>query len=396
MKRTKLHIAFIELSGHREVLFNLLTLLEGEAIEISIFTEVEIWKDARTLQIGEKHKWITRPEKTSQSTFLHHQLPLISEHELVFLLTVNKDWSSYIKISQACPSVLLIHNVHYFLAPTQFFSGKPLLLFQQWIKKTVWWFRYISGAHKKIKKLIALQQNLLFLSEDILEYAQKNNLIPSGLAGDVLPYSFYEEGEPRAQNDALNVLIPGGIYPEMKNYKPFHQLLKTLKEEHLEKAYNFIFLGKIDSPDGRSFINSIQQYNRKGLTIRFFTEFIAQKEYINWLKKADLLIIPPKEWVHYGLFLERYGYSKFCGGINDMIRIGKPALLPEYYPLGKHWKDLVWTYSAENFVERFLEITNKETLVGKTKKGRGGLSFYNRNRQKEKLLSLIQDCADCR
>ena len=64
-----------------------------------------------------------------------------------------------------------------------------------------------------------------------------------------------------------------------------------------------------------------------------YEAFVPQIEFERVLHETDFLLIPALEKTRYTLYTESYGRTKISGNVYDMIRYGKPAILPAHYAL---------------------------------------------------------------
>ena len=82
---------------------------------------------------------------------------------------------------------------------------------------------------------------------------------------------------------------------------------------------------------------------------------------------SDFLILPLKPESKNHIYKERLGFSKISGGINDMIRHGTPALIPDYYPIDLNLEKMILRFSGDQLSEILLHwINQKQHLIFKT------------------------------
>ena len=99
-----------------------------------------------------------------------------------------------------------------------------------------------------------------------------------------------------------------------------------------------IVLGRPIKKYGKRIIDRLKQLNSSGLETEFFTDFISHHIFSSTLSSADFIIAPIRLNYYSGVIKEKFTYTKGTGTFPDMIRYGKPTIVPENYNVSKKFE----------------------------------------------------------
>ena len=120
------------------------------------------------------------------------------------------------------------------------------------------------------------------------------------------------------------------------------------------------FLGFV-SEDSLSLIPHFEKISRAGVKILYYTHFISGPAFDILLSKADILLGN----VHLQLNpTQRYGQTKESGVIFNMIKSGKPCLLPKGYDVDEDLKSACLSYEDYSQLSEYITefIVNSQKL----------------------------------
>jgi len=108
------------------------------------------------------------------------------------------------------------------------------------------------------------------------------------------------------------------------------------------------FLGLLRNKETQRDIRKFESELNSHTKIELFPTFVPQRNFDKILNKAHFLILPISEKKTAGSIHELYGHSTISGCIADMVKFGKPALIPAFYPLPDSLEEVVTRYHDKN------------------------------------------------
>jgi len=88
--------------------------------------------------------------------------------------------------------------------------------------------------------------------------------------------------------------------------------------------------------------------------LKYYQSFIHQKEFDEQIIRSHFLLLPISKVMRYRHFKEMNGYTCVSGNINDMLYFGKPAVLPQFYPLEVTYESIVERYRDDDHLSTIL------------------------------------------
>lgn len=353
-------IALIELYDHSEVLRTCCEYWEDVDIKLLIITRPLIKDDLEKAGLNSKRvEWLLLGEGISIRGLLEKHESRLSRCEYIFLLTANRPFSQFTKLSFLPKTILLVHNVHAFLTPSKHLYWK----WPNWTNILLRHLRFLlSGDRWHLSMLLKAVHSWAFPTNFIRQNAWNNGWVPSGQSSMVLPLDYYKPIPKLREKDSIHICIPGTIKSNGRNYnmviRAFEQFLAHSKQE-----IHLVLLGRPKGSYGivtqEAFKHLSERYHH--FTLQCYDDQIPQDIYDAQLSKADFLILPLAKYARYNAYCERIGYSTISGGINDMIRFGLPALLYYTYPIEEKERTLVEYYTDVSSLSSRLEnwVKNK-------------------------------------
>jgi len=303
-------IAIIELYQHHEVLRHYCDLLKGSDHKVKIFCSSIVHQMLEDLHNQPSFEWVVQTEKQNIPDFLSSNYPVIKEAKLVFITTVLNNFKAFYQLSKINKTILLVHNAHSFLAPQNFLS----LNLDTWDRLR--WLKIVT-----------------------------------------LSFASYQPPSNIPLKDYFIITIPCTVTSVLRDYDLVLSSIRKIKNK-LSKNIQLILLGK-PKGDGSKIITQFKALDSPTIKITTFKKTIPLEEYNYWLSVSNFLILPLHPYCKNYIYQEQLGYSKISGGVNDMIRFGVPALIPDHYPLEEDLEKMVERYPQNLLAKKLLHWINQ-------------------------------------
>ena len=346
-------IAIIELYQHDEVIRHYYNLLKKSDHKVKIFCSYTVYQMLADLHNQPSFEWIVQAGSQSIPDFLKSNYPLIRAAKLVFITTALNNFKAFYQLSTINKTILLVHNAHSFLAP-QFFlalNGFNILDRLRWLKIT------LNRSHFYKKQLLQNLAGLIFPTEIILQYVKNHFDLPTPLQLVTLPFATYRQPPAVTSKNKITITIPCTVISEQRDYGLVLTAIKKISKD-LTKEIHLVLLGQ-PKGDGEKIITAFHKIEGPEIKVTSFSKTIPLQTYENWLKATNFLILPLKQYGKNHIYEEQLGYSKISGGVNDMIRFGVPALIPDYYPLEAQLEKMVERYDSDQLANKILYWVNQ-------------------------------------
>ena len=338
-KRPK--IGLLELKSHHEVLRTyLLGFLAAEA-EVHCFTNsfnAELNQDL----IEQNHSnWYIQKAGQNQEQFLNSLKASFQELDYLIITTYFSELPFYLFKKQKVG--LLIHSWHFIVQPWyQMVRGSSsIALINRWIKipKTI-------IRRQKMLKQLSQATHLIAGAQSIVNYLNQQSY-KSTQSIRLLELYINEKITPVRQNASeLKIAIPGSIQKNSRDYDLLVEVFKQLAGT-TDQNIQLLFPTIANNPTSKQIKEQLQPLAPKIQTI-FYEEYLDQEQYDQLLLKADFLFCPIQRYSYNGHVREVNGQSHLSANVNDMIRLGIPAVFPNFYILPPAIKSIVGTYSTMN------------------------------------------------
>ncbi len=371
-------IGLIELASHNEVLSNYCQVLLTARYELIVFSNS--FNRAQLRLENEKLRWIIQDPTVSGPDFLRENAELLNACELLIFITVAKHFDFYRSLHTRPPRVLVMHDVVAFISPQkEFLLAETGISRLKDIVKVLLFYLRREGQNRL--RLVRSFDWLALPNLTMKKYLdQKAWKLPPTFVFDFAVHENlrYQKGE-----DAITrITIPGIISNKSRDYQVVLQAFQSL--EYVSKI-KLTLLGKPKGHYGRKIVSAFKALQSHQLEVQYFEQFVEQSEFDTVLENTDFLLLPISRFMKVGIFREMNGFTCVSGNINDMLRFGIPALLPEFYPLPKEVEPLVGRFaSAEDLADKLIHwINNKEYLERRKLAGEALKNFTIEQRAKE-------------
>lgn len=376
-------IALLELQEHQEVLYGLIDLLLMQAVEIYVFAPAYMHEQLKPEWLeNERLHWTSKlPEEPIPQFILRAKKHLAVVDLIVFTTLVNH-FAFFAQQTFSPPTVLLIHKGNAFFAPQSNLSirnGKDVLRFLRSLWRREDFFR---------KKLLEKITYYSFTDPLIQEYMQPF-LPPSYRALPALPFVFYTPNPP-CFNTPIQIVVPGTVSALTRNFDLLFSALQKA-DAQLNTAVTLIFLGKASGPRAKPLFDLIQSNPFQNIQIQTFSEMLPEQEYLKQLQTVDFLLLPLKEQIQFGTTREWYGKTSISGGINDLLRFGKPTLLPDFYPLDPALQSLSGRFdNAESLADLLLKWVNERSYLSHAEQAPILLTTFTKAQRSHTLMEILK------
>lgn len=327
-------IAIIEVDYHPEVVRNTLMIFNELPVFCEIFITKKIWD---LVGITEELSFIRVhiiPPKQNMKVFFEQKLQVINSCDFVFFYTLETQYKVFNSLRVSPPVVLLVHNTNAFFRPQKslyprlnyFYIRKdiPYIILHVLYKFDLYY------RHHFLKNKVS---HFCFPSLQIVEHVRANNILPPK---KVLPpfrlvYSKYDT-QNLIDKERVSIAIIGQIDCRRRDYLLVYRAFKQFTTK-LKQPVEIKLLGRPVGNYGKRVIRKFKQLENDFFKVTCSKTFIRQNEFDNHIKQSHFFIVPVYTVARHKLFKEIYGRTKISGNINDMIMHGKPALIPDSYPL---------------------------------------------------------------
>jgi len=327
-------LAILEFSKHNEVVWSYLKLVLQEEPSVDVYVSEFVYNQLYDLHHDTRINWIIKHDLQSVEEFVSmHRVRLMSIDRLLFTSISPRDLKIFNDLELAAKSSLLIHDVHYYFSDSEDFDEGINVV--RVLKSQ------ILQERKHIETSLNNLGQVLVASKEVYDYSQKKGLYRINGYLDVLVSHKIKQKKPKKK---LRIVIPGSVSVDRKNYKPIFDALMGLNQLSSLQKIKVSFLGMLENKQAQKDILNFQTKLKSHTQIELFPTFVPQKNFDKIMNKAHFLILPISEKKTAGSIHELYGHSTISGCIADMVKFGKPALIPAFYPLPDSVEELVTRY----------------------------------------------------
>jgi hypothetical protein len=279
----------------------------------------------------------------------------------IHINTLSKYYTEFAAVSWQGCIWFTVHNVDNFFANKQLHRLR--LLFFEWgkaIKDKAYmgikdaFAQYIkdfsrqSARNKFITKLLRTPHKIIVYS-----HSQKNFLQQFVNPKDIVifPFCLHEEmTDASAVNKRLRICVPGSVTSRRRDYNSLIAMLNKYLPFFRDNVTVDV-LGYIPQNE-RHLADEFLKLSKLGVDIIYNLDFVDTVDFDTRLSKADVILgnlvvqLDP---------YRRYGETKETGVIFNVIKAGKPAMLPAGYPVDDELQDICLFY--KNYDELYQQIT---------------------------------------
>lgn len=327
-------ISILEFSRHNEIVWSFLKIILTEESQVDVFANEFVYNQLYDLHHDHRIRWYIKPEAQSSSEFIEqHRSHLLTRDRLLFTSVPPKDLKMFTDLDLAKISSLLIYDLHYYASEFHDINEGGNVL--EVIKGQ------LTAQRKYIKTAFKHVDQILVPSKQILNYAKQNGMNSIDGFLDVLVLDKLKQ---RKVKKKIKIVVPGTVSYKRKNYEPIFEALGALNKVSTRQKIKVTFLGLSDERQAGKKLEELANEMNDHMEIEHFPFFVPQQNFDKIMRKANFLLLPIAERKESGAVYESYGYSTVSGCISDMVKFGKPALLPAFYPLEEALEPMVQRY----------------------------------------------------
>ena len=313
------------------------TYLVDPLNEVIIFTNGTI--KPLLAELSGRVKFIIKPEEQSVGEFL----TAVSKSSLdrIHINTISKYYKEFAYVNWGSSVYFTVHNIdlwydNSFVNRTKTLISDyrsrpgnlklPLILFIKDFWRQYFRDRFIKRISKGNYKIIVYSQSQ---KRHLEKYIESGKIL-------VFPFCLHTDFKDQsAGNKKLRFCIPGSVSNQRRNYTG---LFDILEKQLFEIRQDIIIdlLGYIPA-DNRFLLEKIQSLNSKGFEIIYNEGFIDIAGFDDRLSRCDIILGNLK--VQMNVF-RKYGETKETGVIFNIIKSGKPGIMPYAYPVDEELTDI--------------------------------------------------------
>ncbi len=361
-------IGIIELDYHLECLQSSIHLFDKSDIELHVFTKKEFFNELSPTCSNHNVKWHIpiNDNPKAVNDFLNDQKKLLESMNMVLFNTLESNFKFFVKFKLSTHVVLRVHNAFTFLDPLgnikwpsdifSFYKFISYIFREEIIKQRTYWAnRFLSEVNY-----------IMFPNVNITEFTSKNitNAYKTKLLSP-LPMAYPKQVKIKLKhqlNKELTIVLPGSVDPKRRNYSEIYEAFKSLSVKS-KKKIKVIFLGKSNLFGANYLKKSFKNISSEKLEVMFFEKRIPMAEYENYMNSCDVMLNPIKINTSYHIFKEIYGKTKVSGAVTDIVRYGRPLILPNTYDIDMDLKSCCLTYSnKDDLITTIMNLTDNRYL----------------------------------
>jgi len=375
-------VALVELQEHQEVLFGFIDLLRMQSVEIKVFAPLYMtehwpmdWREDANLKPYPKLPTESIP------AFITRQKHELDTCEVLIFTTLISNFTFFAQQRFVPKTILLIHKGNFFFARSKSLQIRSFKDGLRWIRSV--WLREGYFQRKMLHNFDACG----FLDPLITEFMRP--YLPVNLRIIDLPSVYYSLG-PAPLNATTQIVVPGTVSTLTRDFEILFAALKRV-DGKLKQPIELIFLGNAGTSRARDLFQLMGQQTFKQVHIQTSENSIEETTYSTKLQQADFLILPLKASIQFGVFREWYGKTTISGGINDLLRFGKPTLLPNFYPLHPALNRLTQRYqNADELAQFLLEWVNEQAYFPIAESASTELEPFSKENTSKRLMEILK------
>ena len=295
-------IAYIELDTHAEIALNFMELMnDSREFSVDYYFSEKVFKSLG-IKEGDNIKKATHENIFQQLSTNNYQLIVIG--------TVHRYFNVFEKIAEKYNTAVICHNLNF-------------------VKTSKWdLLKALFKEDFKYRLKLLLKEGLLRKSE-VYQKAKHLLVLDETMAKDKyknLPV-FYTKFSNQPANKVLTIVIPGAVSQKRRDYERVLKMLLQAQQDDM----NVVFLGKAQGKE-LEMLQDFEKNKSENISIKYFTKKIPQREFDEYMQKADFLWCPIQSEIEFFRQKEIYGTTKMSGNIGDAIKYSKMAVFPETYP----------------------------------------------------------------
>jgi hypothetical protein len=365
-----MRLSIVEIDYHPEVLRNLCRIFQEHmdahpGLKLQVFATDAVAQKAGGAARFPEFDWFSPETGESIPRFMQRHEDTIRGSSAIFFNTLASHFRFFARWKAPAPMVLRLHNASAYLNPdahwepiwTPFFLWKDFSHFmrKELGEREAYWRR------RFVERVDAFQ----FPDSGIASYVEESGWLEGRKSIPPLPFAQALDGyrkELPGADAAVQATVVGGIDPRRRDYGGLLEALKNAVPK-LQRPLKLCLLGRPRGAFGQRILADYRALEDERFSVDAFEGFVPQEQFEVRIAETDFLFIPALENTRYTIWRESYGKTKISGNVYDMIRYGKPALLPEHYRLPKGVDRMVERYTdAASLAQKTLEWVNGSGL----------------------------------
>lgn len=358
------NIGILETHCHITYLHTMMKICKTEDTNVTVFTTKDILSRLENyLKNKENYNFILKKDREGLNSFLKRVEKICDDKiDLLFINTFQLTCfylPRYFGFHPRCKTILTIHTANAWLKPRPVFN----------IKKIISTIDTNLSSFIGNKFILPRYDAINVIYPPIKDYILKETNYKKKIF--TLPYGLFNENnvEDKKEDNKIQFVIPGQVEEHRRDYD-----LIIVTFEKLFKKYNkdieLILLGYPVGIYGNRIIKRCEKLKEQGSNIKYFSNFVPEKDYESIMKKTDFILLPIKiETKGMGLITEIYGVTKGSAGIFEGIQYGKILVVPKNFNIVKELKSSTLNYTDSKDLENVLaEIIEGREKLKKLKK----------------------------
>jgi hypothetical protein len=376
-------IALLELQEHQEVLYGLIDLLLLQAVEIYVFAPAYMHEQLKPEWLeNERLHWTSKLPQESIPQFIQRVKPKLETVDLIVFTTLVNHFAFFARQTFTPPTVLLIHKGNAFFA-------SPSNLSIRNFKDVLRFLRSLWRRDDFFRKKLLKKTTYLSFTDPLIEAHLRPLVPPSSQLLPALPFTYFTQTLPQS-NTPIQIVVPGTVSALTRDFDLLFSALQKA-DTRLATTVELIFLGKAIAPRAKPLFDLVQNNRFQNINIQTFNSALPEQEYQKQLQLADFLLLPLKEQIQFGTTREFYGTTSISGGVNDMLRFGKPTLLPDFYPLDPSLLNLSGRFhNAEDLADLLLKWVNERYYLSFAEQAPTLLAAFTKTQRSHTLMEILK------
>ncbi len=376
-------IALLELQEHQEVLYGLIDLLLMQAVEINVFAPAYMHEQLKPEWLeNERLHWTSKPPQSSIPQFIHQVKPQLDAVDLIVFSTLVKHFAFFAQQTFTPPTILIIHKGNAFFAPQSNLSIRN-------IKDALRFLRSLWRRDDFFRKKLLGKTSYSSFTDPLIEAYMEPLVPPFVQLLSALPFAYFTPILPQS-NTPIQIVVPGTVSVLTRDFELLFSALQKA-DAYLITAVTLTFLGNASGPRARPLFDLAQNNHFQNINIQTFVSVLPEQEYQKQLQLADFLLLPLREQIQFGTTREFYGKTSISGGINDLLRFGKPTLLPDFYPLDPALENLSGRFhNAEDLADLLLKWVNERYYLSLAEQAPTLLVAFTKAQRSHTLMEILK------
>jgi len=321
--------------GHYEVVDALVRVLQPVCAELRLIVSKWIAEDLKSSRLDEPSNVFVHVVEGAGAVAAVQDILLQGNIDLCVFSTIDEEFEAYSVLLSRLrgKKLLVIHNLNFWLSKQRILGV----------------FRVPRNQdHRAMLACIAEANAMVVLSSELKDYASRHYRLERPIIAFTTCISREPSVDTVAGERNLRVVIPGQIEAKRRDY---HGALDSL--ERLEPLTTEItLLGRPFDEYSDSVIGRCRLLAEKGFGITCYDSYVPQREFDRQMTRASVILSPIVAATSFAGVHEQYGASKISGAVPDMIRYGKPGILPTGISFPANLRSSIRTYASKH------ELTN--------------------------------------